>query len=101
MSDIRSCSKCGEKYYIDNGHECMCCSREFCGGCDIENGFIFNDKYGGIIYICKDCIIEYKEKGMKWLKNELIEDFDEEVFIEALREYEKFIKDSDKYKLKK
>jgi len=88
MFDIENCQECNMEHHIDDGAECMACSMHFCMYCAVEQGFWFSDIFGGEIYVCLVCIAEYKENGMDWLRGELCEEFEEAVFLEALKEFE-------------
>lgn len=90
MSDIRKCWDCGEDFYMDNGTRCSICDEEFCGACDLDNTIWISTK-DGIITLCLDCIREYKENGIEWLREELYtesDDFDEQDLIDAIKELE-------------
>lgn len=88
MLDTRTCWECGYTENIDCGETCNVCDTDFCSDCSLEQGFGFHDKQGGWIFVCKSCIKEYKEKGIDWLCSELDEDFDEDTFLKALKEFE-------------
>lgn len=93
MSDIRKCWDCGEDFYMDNGIHCLICELEFCGACDLDNTIWIPTKEGAIT-LCIGCIKEYKENGIKWLKEELYledNDFDEQDLIDAINELEERI----------
>lgn len=87
--EIKKCPKCNNSYYMDDGDSCQACSVNFCSGCASDQGFSFSDIFGSSIYVCRDCVAEYREKGMNWLRSVLFEEFEENVFLEALIEFER------------
>lgn len=88
MSDINKCFQCNGLHHIDEGELCGVCTEKLCSGCATEQGFWFFDIFEGAIFVCKGCIAEYKEQGMDWLRGELLEEFEEQVFLDALNKFE-------------
>lgn len=89
MDIIKPCHGCGECHHIDNVIHCDGCHTYFCGCCKDEQGIVFSETAGGRIFLCTDCIKKYKEEGIQWIINEVVEDPNESSLIKALHEYER------------
>lgn len=88
MSDIRMCGNCYEDFHMDDGFKCAVCETEHCDYCASKTGVPFHDLEESLIYICGQCLTQYREDGIEYIQDQINGEVDKEMMDMVLNQFD-------------